>query len=78
MATKTIKAIVAPRRTVWVDNKPVGPGGEVNLPSDEVAHLREQGFLVNPTGPATPVTGAGPSFGPVAGEMPAGAGGDAE
>lgn len=61
-AAKSIKAIVAPRRTVWVDNKPCGPGAEVTLPSDEVADLRASGFLVDPDAPDAPPVADGPSF----------------
>ena len=63
MAIKTVKAIVAPRRTVVIDGKGLGPGAEVMLPADEVAHLRAQGFLINPFAGAAPAQGAGPSFG---------------
>lgn len=58
-----VTAIVAPRKTVMVDGKYVGPGSEVILPADEVAELRALGFLVNPDAADAPATGAGPDFG---------------
>lgn len=61
-AIKTMKATVAPRRTVIVDNKPCGPGAEVTLPADEVAELRASGFLVDPAAPDAPPAAEGPSF----------------
>lgn len=62
MAAKTVKAVVAPRRTIWIDNKQFGPGAEVLLPADEAAELRAAGFLVDPDAPEAPPTGEGPSF----------------
>jgi hypothetical protein len=62
MAGKTVKAIVADRRTVWVGSKSFGPGEEVSLPAEEVAELRISGFLVDPAAPDAPETGEGPTF----------------
>jgi hypothetical protein len=62
MAAKTMKAVVAPRRTVWLDNKPYGPGAEVSLPVDEVAQLRSSGFLVDPDAEDVAVATDGPTF----------------
>jgi hypothetical protein len=62
MAAKTMKAVVAPRRTIWLDNKPYGPGAEVSLPADEVAQLRSSGFLVDPAAPDAPTVTDGPTF----------------
>jgi hypothetical protein len=62
MAGKTVKAMVAERRTVWVGNKSFGPGEEVSLPQEEVAELRASGFLVDPAAPEAPETGEGPTF----------------
>lgn len=61
-AIKTVKAIVALRRTVIVDNKQCGPGTEVTLPADEVAELRASGFLVDPAATDAPPVADGPSF----------------
>jgi hypothetical protein len=61
MAAKTVKAVVALRKTVWIDNKQFGPGAEISLPADEIEHLRERGFLVDPDAAEVP-TGEGPSF----------------
>lgn len=44
---KTVKAIVANRRTVEVDGKTFGPGETVSLPADEVEALRDAGFLAD-------------------------------
>jgi hypothetical protein len=62
-AVKMMKAVVAPRRTVMVDNKFAGPGAEVSLPADEVAELRASGFLVDPDAPEIPVVTDGPAIG---------------
>ena len=63
MATKNVKAVVAPRKTVMFEGKYVGPGGEVTLPIDEAQELWARGFLVDPDGAAAPAPGPGPSFG---------------
>lgn len=62
MGAKTVKAVVAPRRTVMIDSKPFGPGAEVALPAEEVTELRAAGFLVDPEAPEAPPAGEGPSF----------------
>jgi hypothetical protein len=62
MAGKTVKAVVAERRTVWVGSKSFGPGEEVSLPSEEVTELRASRFLVDPAAPDAPETGDGPTF----------------
>ena len=62
MAGKTVKAVVAERRTVWVGSKSFGPGEEISLPSEEVAELRASGFLVDPAALDAPEIGEGPTF----------------
>lgn len=64
MAAKTeklVKAVVAPGRTVKVDGKNVGPGGDVTLPADEVEWLRKGGYLLDPAATA-PTIAPGPAF----------------
>lgn len=68
--TKTVKAIVAERKTIFTEGKFYGPGEEVSVNADEVADLRANGFLVDPDAAATPETAAGPSFGPIDSDGP--------
>jgi len=49
--------VVAPRRTVMVDKKPLSPGSPVDLPAGELAHLAAAGFVVAVQ--EEPSTGAG-------------------
>ena len=58
----TVKAIVAPRRTVHLDGKSYGPGAEVELDADEAMDLQAGGFLVDPEAQALPAVGNGPEF----------------
>jgi hypothetical protein len=45
-APESSEYVVARGRTVYVDNKSVGPGQPVHLPKDEIAHLSKAGFIV--------------------------------
>lgn len=56
------QGVVAHGRTVLVDRKAVAAGEVVKLPAEEIAHLRERGFLVDPDKAEIP-KGDGPSFG---------------
>ena len=62
VGTDLVTAVVAERKTVMVDGKYVGPGGEVTLPSDEVIELRALGFLVDPASAVATPVGDGPTF----------------
>jgi hypothetical protein len=41
-------------------SRPVGPGGEVELPAEEAARLRDLGYLVDPAN--VPPVGEGPKY----------------
>lgn len=47
---------VAHGRTVYVDNKPVGPGGSVVMSAADAAHLVEAGFLCAADDETTPAS----------------------
>lgn len=44
-ASRPVGYTVARGRTVYVDNKPVGPGGAVAMSAIDAAHLVSAGFL---------------------------------
>ncbi|MFZ6690234.1 hypothetical protein [Undibacterium sp. SXout20W] len=68
MNTRTVKAVVAPRKTLQIGSVRHQPGDEVEIPEDEVEYLRNAGFIVNPA-KSEPSLAAGPDFGPTVREL---------